>query len=83
MMLKAAALPLSSPDPLFDSLLSELVRLHQTLPLEEYLSLLDDFTDQARRSLAEIPDQDEQERMREQYRQVIEFALDLGVGNLQ
>lgn len=84
-MQKAYARKLPDRDPvdaLFDEIIVELVKLHESLPLEEYLGVIEDFTDQARESLAQIPDPGEQDRLRDQYRQVISFAMDLTCGNL-
>ena len=84
-MLKMEARTMPAPettDSLFDAILVELVNLHESLPLDEYLLMVEDFADQARRSLAEIPDHDEQDRLRDQYRQVIAFAMDITCGNL-
>ena len=80
-MLKAdaRAIPVESS---FDHLLVELTRLHETLSLEQYLLVLDRLADQARKSLGEVRDPEEQDRLREQYRQVIEFAVDITCGNL-
>ena len=63
-----------------ETLLTELWHLHHSLSLEGYFKMLDKFVDQARSSLVAIPDPRERERQREQYRQVIEFAVDLACG---
>lgn len=65
----------------FENLLQELWRLHKTLTLENYLQVLDNFADNARNSLAKIQDKRKREHLREQYRRVIEFAVDLACGN--
>lgn len=67
-------------DPVLENLLRELWRLKQTLPLESYLQVIEAFADNARKSLEAISDPKKRAHLREQYRQVIEFAVDLGCG---
>ena len=72
---EAQAVEAAGEDIRFEMVLEELWHLHQTLPLENYFKLLDKFVDQARRTLAAIPDPGEREQQAEQYRRVIEFAV--------
>ena len=67
-------------DAAMDNLLRELMRLHSTLPLESYLQVIENFVDNARKTLTQVSDPQKRKHLREQYRRVIEFAVDLGAG---
>ncbi len=60
-----------------EDVLAELWRLHKSLPLENYLNMIEDFVDSARQSLAREPDPDVREHMREHYRRVVELAVEV------
>lgn len=82
-MLKAqvkAEAEVKAEDSQFEMLPKELWHLHHIHSLDNYFKILDRFVDNARRTLATIPDPGERERQREQYRRVIEYAVDLGCG---
>ena len=60
-----------------EELLAQLWYLHSILPLESYFQILEQFIDRARETLEAIPDPEERERLREHYREVIEYAIDV------
>jgi len=61
----------------FEELFNELWNLHRSLPLDKYLNVVERFVDEARESLDRLEDHAKREELREQYRQVIEYAVDL------
>lgn len=75
---EASAKKAKPDDPGLESILEQLWRLRRTLPLETYFKFIDDFAENARRTLARIPDARTRADLREYYRQVIEMAVDLG-----
>ncbi|HUT53046.1 MAG TPA: hypothetical protein VM658_06620 [bacterium] len=66
-----------------NSLIQELSHLYRTLPPENYFQAVEDFIDQARLRLGAVPDPEERERLREEYREAVNFAMDLACGITQ
>ena len=63
-----------------DLLLTELWRLHKSLPPASYFRVVEDFVDRARESLSRLEDPERREHLREHYQRVIEFAVDIAAG---
>jgi hypothetical protein len=63
----------------FEELFQEMWRLNQTLTLEAYLKVVERFADGARSSIEAQINPEKRKFLREQYRQVIEFAIDLAL----
>ncbi len=77
-MLNAEAVATNAVDEIrLEALLAGLRHLCLTQPPDKYLSILEQFVENARKSVAMTPDPRERERLREQYRRVIEFAVDI------
>lgn len=71
---------LNADDVRIESLLEELKHIHLTHSLERFFQVLDEIVDHGREKIREVDDPDEQERLRENYRRVVEFAMDLALG---
>ncbi len=64
-------------DPGFEALFETVHRVYKTNSLETYFRFLDEFVEAARQSLSSLQSGEKRERLEEQYRQVIEYAVDL------
>ncbi len=68
-------------DPGFEVLFQQVHHIYKTNSLGTYFRFLDELVDAARKSLSALEEDDKREHLQQQYRQVIEYALDLACEN--